>query len=97
MKFHSWRAQVLAVMATGASTVALAQAVAPPPLPPGAAQVRVEGGMNQDERKRQVRAHHHKFQHKKDYTRDDSVYGHESEADKKDKKDKDEKKEGKQK
>jgi hypothetical protein len=60
--------------------VAQAQTVTPPPLPPGSNLVRPEPGMNEDERKRYVRAHHHKFHHKKDYTRDDSVLGHESEA-----------------
>jgi hypothetical protein len=35
-------------------------------------------GLQEPERKRFVRAHHHRFQHKKDYTRDDSVYGPET-------------------
>lgn len=56
-----------------------AQAVAPPPLPPGHALVRLDPGMSDAERKRHVRAHHHKFHHKKDFTRDDSVHGHEGE------------------
>ena len=58
--------------------LAQAQAVAPPPLPLGSAVARPEPGMSEPERKRAVRAHHHKFQHGKDYTRDDSVHGHES-------------------
>jgi hypothetical protein len=58
--------------------LAQAQTVAPPPLPIGSNLVRVEPGMNEPERKRATRAHHHKFQHNKDYTRDDSIYGHES-------------------
>lgn len=58
--------------------LAHAQRVAPPPLPIGSALARPEPGMSEPERKRAVRAHHHKFQHGKDYTRDDSVYGHES-------------------
>jgi len=58
--------------------LAQAQAVTPPPLPLGSAMARPEPGMSEPERKRAVRAHHHKFQHGKDYTRDDSVHGHES-------------------
>lgn len=51
--------------------------VTPPPLPPGSAMVKVEGGMNVDERSRQVRAHHHKLHHRKNYMLDDSVdHGH---------------------
>ncbi len=103
MKIPHGMALALALAAAfGAAAPAAAQ-VAPPPLPPGAAQVRVEGGLHQEERKRHVRAHHHKFQHKKDYTRDDSVHGHESERDRKDDegpgkgkgKDKDQDKDGK--
>lgn len=56
---------------------ALAQAVTPPPLPPGSNLVRPEIGLNEEERKRYVRAHHHKMHHKKDFTKDDSVHGHE--------------------
>jgi len=47
----------------------------PPPLPPGATLARPEPGMSEPERKRAVRAHHHKFENGKDYTRDDSVAG----------------------
>jgi hypothetical protein len=57
---------------------AQAQTIAPPPLPIGSELARVEPGMSEPERKRATRAHHHKFQHKKDYTRDDSIHGHES-------------------
>lgn len=53
-------------------------AVTPPPLPRGSHLVQVVPGMSEEERKRHVRAHHHKFHHKKDYTRDDSIHGHES-------------------
>jgi hypothetical protein len=67
----------LAVLA-GVAGVAHAQRVAPPPLPIGSALVRPEPGMSEPEQKRAMRAHHHKFQQGKDYTRDDSVYGHES-------------------
>jgi hypothetical protein len=56
---------------------ALAQAVIPPPLPPGSNLVRPEIGLNEEERKRYVRAHHHKMHHGKDFTKDDSVHGHE--------------------
>ena len=55
------------------AAVALAQSVTPPPLPPGANLVRPGAGLNDDEKKRYVRAHHHKMQNKKDYTKDDSV------------------------
>ncbi|RYY94226.1 MAG: hypothetical protein EOO24_25190 [Comamonadaceae bacterium] len=65
---------------TGAALVAQAQTVTPPPLPPGSALVRLDPGMSDAERKRHVRAHHHKFHHGKDVTRDDSVHGHESEV-----------------
>jgi hypothetical protein len=67
----------LAAMACVAG-LAHAQRVAPPPLPIGSALVRPEPGMSEPEQKRAMRAHHHKFQQGKDYTRDDSVYGHES-------------------
>ena len=53
----------------------LAQTVTPPPLPPGSNLVRPEIGLNEEEKKRYVRAHHHKMHHKKDFTRDDSVQG----------------------
>lgn len=56
---------------------ALAQTVTPPPLPPGSHLVRPEIGLNEEERKRYVRAHHHKMHHKKDFTKDDSVHRHE--------------------
>lgn len=54
----------------------LAQTVTPPPLPPGSNLVRPEIGLNEEEKKRYVRAHHHKMHHKKDFTKDDSVPGH---------------------
>ena len=54
----------------------LAQAVTPPPRPPGSTLVRREIGLNEEERKRYVRAHHHKMHHKKDFTKDDSLPGH---------------------
>lgn len=60
------------------AATAQAQVVQAPPLPPGSALVRLDPGMSEAERKRHVRAHHHKYQHKKDFTRDDSVHGHES-------------------
>jgi hypothetical protein len=76
MSFPRLRLALLA--AACLATFAHAQ-VTPPPRPPGSNLVRVEPGMNEDERKRHVRAHHHKMHHKKDYTRDDSVHGHETE------------------
>lgn len=51
---------------------ALAQTVTPPPLPPGANMVRPGAGLNDDEKKRYVRAHHHKMHNKKDVTKDDT-------------------------
>ena len=57
------------------ATASIAQTVTPPPLPPGSELVRPEGGLNEDERKRYVRAHHHKLHHKKDLSHDDSVSG----------------------
>ena len=52
-----------------------AQQVKAPPLPPGSALVKPDPGLNPDEGKRSVRAHHHKGHVKKDYTRDDSMPG----------------------
>ena len=49
--------------------------VAPPPLPLGSQMARPDPGMSEPERKRAVRAHHHKMHHKKDYTHDDSLHG----------------------
>jgi hypothetical protein len=61
----------------------LAQAkVQPPPLPPGSSMVRVQGGMNDDEIKREARAHHHKGHVKKDLNRDDSEPGNSNKNDK---------------
>jgi len=77
MPIRSFR-HALAALACVAG-LAQAQRIAPPPLPIGSALARPEPGMSEPERKRAVRAHHHKFQHGKDYTRDDSVHGHESE------------------
>jgi hypothetical protein len=54
-----------------------AQPVKPPPLPPGSNLVRIEPGLNPDEKKRHIRAHHHKGHHKKDVTKDDSA-GHDN-------------------
>ena len=57
------------------AAMALAQTVTPPPLPPGSNLVRPTAGLNADEKKRYVRAHHHKMQNGRDYTKDDSVAG----------------------
>ncbi|MEO7641160.1 MAG: hypothetical protein ABI919_00210 [Ramlibacter sp.] len=78
-------APVLAVLLSGQAFAV----VAPPPLPPGSNLVKIEGGLDSAERKRQVRAHHHKLHHRKDMTRDDSVYGDPSEEDDDGSKDKD--------
>lgn len=63
----------LAAVMLGAAALAQAGTVVPPPLPPGSAMVKIEPGMNKEERKREDRAHHHKGHFKKDITRDDSV------------------------
>ncbi|MEJ8839656.1 hypothetical protein [Ramlibacter sp. AN1133] len=65
----------LAIMAAAclAGAVHAQTRVAPPPLPIGSQMARPEPGMSEPERKRAVRAHHHKMHNKKDYTRDDSV------------------------
>ena len=47
--------------------------VTPPPLPVGSAMVKVKGGMNDDEVKREERAHQHKTGSHKDHTKDDSI------------------------
>ena len=54
------------------ATLAQAAKVQPPPLPPGSSMVRVQGGMNDDEIKREKRAHHHKGHFRKDINKDDS-------------------------
>ena len=46
-----------------------------PPLPPGSHMVRIQVGMNDDEIKREKRAHHHKGHHRKNLDHDDSVKG----------------------
>lgn len=54
----------------------LAQAkVKPPPLPPGSSMVRLQAGMNDDEIKREKRAHHHKGHFRKNLDHDDSAPG----------------------
>ncbi len=54
----------------------LAQAkVQPPPRPPGSSMVRLQGGMNDDEVKRQTRAHKHKALAGKNINVDDSEPG----------------------
>jgi hypothetical protein len=54
------------------AAVCMAQTVTPPPPPPGHDRVRPDAGLQEPERKRYVRAHHHKFEQKRDYTKDDS-------------------------
>jgi hypothetical protein len=74
MQFNVVRLAAALAVACSAS-VALAQAVVtPPPLPPGSNLVRPDPGMNEPERKRAIRAHHNKFHHGRDFTRDDSIY-----------------------
>ena len=67
--------RLAAVAALACSAGATLAQVTPPPLPPGSHLVRPDAGLHEEERKRHVRAHHHKMHHKKDYTRDDSVAG----------------------
>ena len=55
---------------------AQAQTVTPPPLPIGSLEARPEPGMSEPERKRAVRAHHHKLHHGKDKSHDDSLHTH---------------------
>lgn len=61
-----------ACLIAAAAMQAGAEGVKPPPLPPGSSQVKVQGGMDDNEIKREIRAHHHKGHNKKDITRDDS-------------------------
>ena len=68
---------LLALCAAGAVQ---AQQVKAPPLPPGSALVKPAPGLNPEEGKRSVRAHHHKGHFKKDYTRDDSLPGNSGNA-----------------
>jgi hypothetical protein len=63
-------ASFLTVGLTFAQTV-----VPPPPLPPASNLVKIEPGLSLAEQMRSVRAHHHKFQNRKDYRRDDSIFG----------------------
>ena len=53
--------------------MAQASSVTPPPLPTGSTMVRQNVGMNQEEVKRNQRAHHHNKHHKKNYMRDDTL------------------------
>ncbi|MBC5765139.1 hypothetical protein [Ramlibacter albus] len=68
-------ARILVIAALLPTAAALAQPVKAPPLPPGSNLVRIEPGLNPEEKKRHVRAHHHKGHVKKDMTRDDSDKG----------------------
>ena len=68
---------------------AAANGVAPPPLPAGSEKAKPHAGEDHHETKRGERAHHHKFQIRKDVTRDDTIFGDPSEeAAAKDKQDK---------
>jgi hypothetical protein len=58
-----------------ASAMLAQAAVTPPPLPAGSAMVKVEPGMNKEEKSREDRAHHHKGHVKKDVSKDDSAPG----------------------
>jgi hypothetical protein len=68
------------VLALAAGAAQAQQRVKAPPLPPGSNQVRVAPGLNPDEARRSVRAHHHKGHVKKDVTRDDTAPGHSGNA-----------------
>jgi hypothetical protein len=72
MQFPLARLAACALLAIGPVAGMAQSAVQPPPRPPGSLQARPEPGLNEAERKRYVRAHHHKMHNKKDYTRDDS-------------------------
>jgi hypothetical protein len=61
------------LVALCATAAVQAQQVKAPALPPGSKMVRLAPGLNPDEARRSVRAHHHKGHVKKDFTRDDSV------------------------
>ena len=60
--------RLLAVAAAACSCGLSLARVTPPPLPPGSDRVAPLAGLQEAERKRYVRAHHHKFLHKKDAT-----------------------------
>jgi hypothetical protein len=62
-----------AFLLAACAAVTSAQTVAPPPLPLGSQLARPDAGLHLEERKRHVRAHHHKLHHKKDYTRPDDA------------------------
>ena len=61
------------VLATAAMQAGAAGSVKAPPLPPGSSMVRIQSGMNDDEKAREVRAHHNKTHVKKDLNKDDSI------------------------
>ena len=61
--------------AQGVQTLQPGKAVKPPPRTPGTSMIKLKGGMDDNEVKREIRAHHHKGQDKKDFTKDDSVGG----------------------
>lgn len=76
MHSHDQRQATRALLALALLTWAnwtLASNVMPPPLPPGASQIRMDAGAAPEERKRSERAHHHKGHFKKDFTRDDTL------------------------
>lgn len=57
---------------TSVALSANAGQIAPPPLPPGSAQVKIVPGQSTEETKKMERAHHHAKHEKKDYELDDS-------------------------
>lgn len=70
MRLRAAAPVLLFAIATHVVGAARAQTISPPPLPPGQEQVRIDAGMAEEERKRHVRAHHHKLHHKKDFAHD---------------------------
>lgn len=68
-------AVTVALFFAATATQVVAQQVKAPPLPPGSALIKVQGGMNPDEIQREARAHHHKGHVKKDLNKDDSLPG----------------------
>ena len=69
------------VLATAGLQALAAGSVKAPPLPPGSSMVRIQSGMNDDEKAREVRAHHNKTHVKKDLSKDDSIgHGHDNQG-----------------
>jgi hypothetical protein len=68
-----WKISLIVCALGSCFSVAQAQSVTPPPLPPGSNMVKKHVGMHPEEVKRSQRAHHHSKHHKKDVSRDDTL------------------------